>query len=196
MYLWCILCPLHTPFYTVASVTFILSTLCDTDPHDYAGLNYEPRDVDFLNEVAAEIPTLWREVGMELGLKPHQLDCIETEQNRNQVQCFGAVFRRWREQQTTPCTWATIIQALQTKAVSQHKLAQELKKKFVTPWNTIVSLYHDRNSHSIGECSTAEFNIILYHLMFCIVLYCALTVIAKLNRFQNHILTTLSEFWA
>ena len=41
------------------------------DTHEYAGLNYEPRDVDFLNEVAAEIPTLWREVGMELGLKPH-----------------------------------------------------------------------------------------------------------------------------
>jgi len=32
-------------------------------------------NVDFLNEVAA---TLWREVGKELGLKPHQLDCIET----------------------------------------------------------------------------------------------------------------------
>jgi len=41
-----------------------------------------------------------------------------------------------------------------------------------------------------------QFNIILYHLMFCIVLYCALTVIAKLNRFQNYIWTTLSEFWA
>ena len=104
-----------------------------TDAHEYAGLKYEPRDVDFLNEVAAEIPTLWREVGMELGLKPHQLDCIEIEQNRNQIRCFGAVFRKWREQQTTPCTWATIIQALQTKAVSQHRLAQELKGRFAKP---------------------------------------------------------------
>ena len=111
----------------------LINCFCVTDPSKYAGLNYEPSDVDFLNEVAAEIPTLWREVGMELGLKPHQLDCIEIEQNRNQVRCFGAAFRKWMEQQTSPCTWATIIQALQTKAVSQHKLAQELKRKFATP---------------------------------------------------------------
>ena len=99
-----------------------------TDPSEYAGLDYEPSDVDFLNKVAAEIPTLWKEVGIQLGLGPYQLDCIETEENRNQLRCFSTVFRKWREQQTTPYTWATIIQALQTKAVNQHKLAQELKK--------------------------------------------------------------------
>ena len=101
-----------------------------TDPDDYSGLRYEPKDVDLLNEVAAEIPTLWREMGLELGLSHHHLDCIETEQNRKQIRCFGEVLRSWREQQTAPYTWETIIQAMQTKAVSQYKLAQILKKKF------------------------------------------------------------------
>ena len=101
-----------------------------TGPDEYIGLRYEPKDVDLLNEVAAEIPTLWREMGLELGLSHHHLDCIETEQNRKQIRCFGEVLRSWREQQTAPYTWETIIQALQTKAVSQYKLAQILKKKF------------------------------------------------------------------
>ena len=101
-----------------------------TDPDEYIGLRYEPKDVDLLNEVAAEIPTLWREMGLELGLAHHHLDCIETEQNRKQIRCFGEVMKSWREQQTAPYTWETIIRALQTKAVSQYKLAQILKKKF------------------------------------------------------------------
>ena len=101
-----------------------------TNPDDYTGLGYEPKDIDLLNEVAAEIPTLWREMGLELGLSHHHLDCIETEQNRKQIRCFGEVLRSWREQQTAPYTWETIIQVLQTKGVSQYKLAQILKKKF------------------------------------------------------------------
>ena len=101
-----------------------------TNPDDDTGLRYEPKDVDLLNEVAAEIPTLWREMGLELGLAHHHLDCIETEQNRKQIRCFGEVMKSWREQQTAPYTWETIIQALQKKAVGQYKLAQILKKKF------------------------------------------------------------------
>ena len=101
-----------------------------TDPHDYTGLRYEPKDVDLLNEVAAEIPTLWREMGLELGLSHHHLDCIETEQNKKQIRCFEEVLKSWREQQTAPYTWETIIQALQKRAVGQYKLAQILKKKF------------------------------------------------------------------
>ena len=103
---------------------------CVTDPGEYTGLNYDPKNTDLLNEVAAEIPTLWREIGLELGLADHHLDCIETEQNRKQIRCFGEVLRSWREQQTAPYTWETIIRALQTKAVGQYKLAQTLKKKF------------------------------------------------------------------
>ena len=102
-----------------------LSTKLD----DYTGLDYEPKNTDLLNEVAAEIPTLWRETGLELGLVDHHLDCIETEQNRRQIRCFG-VLRSWREQQTAPYTWETIIRALQTKAVGQYKLAWTLTKKF------------------------------------------------------------------
>ena len=108
------------------------STFIDfaTHPDDYTGLRYEPKDIDLLNEVAAEIPTLWREIGLELGLSHRHLDCIETEQNKKQIRCFGEVLRSWREQQTAPYTWETIIRALQTKAVCQYKLVQILKKKF------------------------------------------------------------------
>ena len=113
---------------TVYNVSLILNFA--TYPDDYTGLRYEPKDTDLLNEVAAEIPTLWREMGLELGLAHHHLDCIETEQNKKQIRCFGEVLRTWREQQKTPYTWETIIRALQTKAVSQYELAHTLKKKF------------------------------------------------------------------
>ena len=33
-----------------------------TDPDEYIGLRFEPKDTDLINEVAAEIPTLWREM--------------------------------------------------------------------------------------------------------------------------------------
>ena len=99
-----------------------------TDSDEYIGLRYEPKNIDLINEVAAEIPMLWREIGLELGLADHHLDCIETEQNRKQFRCFREVLRSWREQQTAPYTWETIIRALQTKAVGQYKLAQTLKK--------------------------------------------------------------------
>ena len=104
-----------------------------TYPDDYTGLQYEPKDIDLLNEVAAEIPTLWKEMGLELGLSLRHLDCIETEQNKKQIRCFGEVLTSWREQQTAPYTWETIIRALQTKAVNQYKLAWILKKKFAQP---------------------------------------------------------------
>ena len=101
-----------------------------TDPDAYTGLRYVPKNIDLLNEVAAEIPTLWREMGLELGLAHPHLDCIETEQNRKQIRCFEEVLNSWRKQQTAPYTWETIIQALQKKAVGQYELAQILKKKF------------------------------------------------------------------
>ena len=101
-----------------------------TDPDEYTGLRYEPKYIDLINKVATEIPTLWREIGLELGLAHHRLDCIETEQNRKQIRCFGEVLRSWREQHTAPYTWETIIRALQTKVVGQYELAQTLKKKF------------------------------------------------------------------
>ena len=87
--------------------------------------------IDLLNEVASEIPTLWREMALQLGLAHHHLDCFKTEQNKKQIRCFGEVLRSWREQQTTPYTWETIIRALQTKAVSQYKLAQILKNSLL-----------------------------------------------------------------
>ena len=52
--------------------------------------------IDLLNEVASEIPTLWREMALQLGLAHHHLDCIKTEQNKKQIRCFGEVLRSWK----------------------------------------------------------------------------------------------------
>ena len=45
--------------------------------------------IDLLNEVASEIPTLWREMALQLGMAHHHLDCFKTKQNKKQIRCFG-----------------------------------------------------------------------------------------------------------
>ena len=117
--------------YTSIAVSFTnghsrFITLVD----EYAGLSHEPSEIELLNEVAAEIPTKWREVGIELGLRLPELDCIEVEQSKNQIRCFSAVFSRWKNQQTSDYTWVNVVKALQAKAVGEQRLAQTLKSKF------------------------------------------------------------------
>ena len=92
-----------------------------------AGLDSEPELPDLINEVATEIPSKWKDVGLQLGLGHGVLRGIGGEASH----CYMEVFTRWKNQKSTmyPCTWSTLVHILQTRAVGEEKLADEIRNK-------------------------------------------------------------------
>ena len=80
-----------------------------------------------MNMVATSIPTLWREVGCELGLTQEQMDTIKADTGGIQVRCFCEVFRIWKKE-TDDFTWSAIITALKAKQVGHARLAERIKR--------------------------------------------------------------------
>ena len=96
-----------------------------------AGLDSEPELPDLMNEVAAEIPGRWRDMGLQLGLDHRVLETIAKISQGDSNFCFSNVFTRWKNQTSTtdPYTWSTIVQALETPAVGEERLAYKIKSK-------------------------------------------------------------------
>ena len=88
----------------------------------------EPELVELMNEVAAHIPSKWREVGIQLHLNPDHLDGIAVSVSSTHDR-FCSVFTLWKKQMTSPYKWSTIIHALKAPAVNEIRLAEELKNK-------------------------------------------------------------------
>ena len=91
-----------------------------------------PSTRDLMNDVAAEIPAKWRDVGIQLGLSPRILDNIQSQaagRPDSNMHAFEQVFEQWQRQGTRPYTWRTIIDALKAPAVGELALANDLEVK-------------------------------------------------------------------
>jgi len=93
-----------------------------------AGLDSQPELSDLMNEVAAKIPSNWRDVGLQLGVDHGVLEGIATISLGDTNHCYANVFTRWKNQNSTthPYTWLTIVQALQSPAVGERRLADKI----------------------------------------------------------------------
>ena len=89
----------------------------------------EPEFSDLMNEVAAKKPNKWRDIGIQLGLTPNELSSFSLTCFGNPNPCFTAIFTAWKDRGTRPYTWATIIEVLQSPAVGELRLAEDLKLK-------------------------------------------------------------------
>jgi len=87
-----------------------------------AGLDSEPELLDLTNWVAAKIPARWREVGLQLNIKPGELDAIRGHN-------FEEVFTLWKTQRRCDYTWRKLLQALEAPAITEMKLAYEIRIK-------------------------------------------------------------------
>ena len=98
-----------------------------------AGLNSEPELSDLMKEVAAKIPGKWRDVGLQLGSDQELLGGIASISPGDTDHCYRNVFTRWKKQNSTthPYTWSTVVQALQTPAVGEERLADKIKIKLI-----------------------------------------------------------------
>lgn len=95
----------------------------------HEALQTEPSHRDLLNLVAAVIPNKWKEVGIQLGLSPGELDVIYDRQNRDAKKCYMDVFDTWKKEEKR--TWASLIEALSSPYVSATTLATEISKKII-----------------------------------------------------------------
>ena len=101
----------------------------------YAGLETEPELSDLMNEVASKVPSKWKQISIQLGLTPSDQECFMASTPNDPLQCFTSVFRVWKCRATRPYTWSTVIEALQSPAVDEMRLAQELRTKLQSNTN-------------------------------------------------------------
>ena len=89
----------------------------------------------FCNEIASEIPTKWRLLGISLHISTEMLDGFEKKHGSNLIQCFLEVFKSWREANSlsAPFTSSALVQALQRNFVGEDTLAAQLRKIYSIP---------------------------------------------------------------
>ena len=92
---------------------------------------------DLMNHVAAALPTKWKMVGVQLGLSLAKLDEIEASNFGNCKCCFSSVFSEWEKLNTTPYSWSTIIDVLQTPCVEENRVAEDLRSYLVDDYDNM-----------------------------------------------------------
>ena len=96
---------------------------------NYAGLESEPELSDLMNEVASKVSAKWKEISIQLGLTVNDQKCFIDVTSGDPNQCLTFVFNVWKNRATRPYKWSTVIEVLETPAVGEKRLAQELKTK-------------------------------------------------------------------
>ncbi len=98
------------------------------------GLQSEPEMKDLINDVAAEIPWLWDQIGIQLDVPYKDLKGYEERNpSASSSKMFTYVFASWQSRRTSEYTWAKLITALRSPAVFQNRLADELTEKVMGP---------------------------------------------------------------
>lgn len=84
--------------------------------------------------IGVKIPSQYLSIGLQLGLTESQLEAIHPrhqsldEYNRT----FYEIFKKWKKCGSPAYTWGTIIKVLQSDAVNQASLADEVAKYLYT----------------------------------------------------------------
>ena len=121
-------------FNTCSHTNIFITQICfsiDLHSRYAAGLDSEPEPSDLLNEIAAEIPSKWRDMGQQLGLDHGVLEKIASISPKDTNLCYSNVFTIWKNQNSTkhPYTWSTVVQALNANAVGEKRLASKITNK-------------------------------------------------------------------
>ncbi|XP_019850491.1 PREDICTED: polyubiquitin-like isoform X1 [Amphimedon queenslandica] len=91
----------------------------------------DPSIRKLLEEVAARAPNEWIKIGTMLDIDQHVLDGIKSQFNGNLMECYRAVFNKWKATTPRPYNWATIVEILESQVVQRNDLAVEIKRKYL-----------------------------------------------------------------
>ena len=93
-------------------------------------LEREPELSDLMNDVASKVSAKWRQISIQLGLTHNDQGCFADATDNNAMNCFALVLNAWKNRATRPYTWSTMIEVLNSPAVAEVRLAQELTTKY------------------------------------------------------------------
>ena len=80
-----------------------------------------------MSHVAVKTQVKWFQVGIQLDIDQSKLNAYEA-QSKDQMRCYTNVFTEWESAGKPPYTWATIIEALESAAVSEMNTASNVRK--------------------------------------------------------------------
>ena len=86
--------------------------------------------------LCAEVATQtnkWKEIALQLDITHNDIERIEMENKGSIKECFTKMFDKWRKAAHPPFTWGTIIAVLQSEAVEEYHLAQQLQERYCPP---------------------------------------------------------------
>ena len=89
-----------------------------------------------MNEVASRVSSKWKEISIQLGLTLNDQKYFMELTSGHPLQCFTFVFTVWKSRATRPYKWSTMIEALESPGVDEMRLAQELRKKLQSEWDS------------------------------------------------------------
>ena len=97
------------------------------NPKRLSPLEKPPELRDLLNQVAIEASGKWKKLGIQLKIDYHKLKTISKENHEDSFECYTEMFEKWRMCGNPPYTWATVIDALRTKLMSEEELARKVE---------------------------------------------------------------------
>lgn len=101
----------------------------EDEPHPILGT--QPTLKDLSNDIVVPLKSKWREIGIQLGVSPDDLDMFYDIRNRNIPLCFTDVLEKWRKSDELPYTWATILEILESPFIGEVAVASAIKKKLI-----------------------------------------------------------------
>ena len=110
--------------------TLPIFVIIDPDP-DYNPTTTGPSFDDLMDDVAAEAPDQWMNVGIKLRISFECLNSIDKQHHGDPMRCYAAVFSKWKSTGTLAYTWETIINVLESNLVKKIDLAKTIKKKYM-----------------------------------------------------------------
>lgn len=88
-----------------------------------------------MNHVAPKVQAKWFQVGIQLNIDMTTLQVIGL-QPQDPLLCCTRVFVEWERAKKSSYTWATIIRALESEAVKEKSVANELQEWLKEKLNT------------------------------------------------------------
>ena len=98
--------------------------------HSYYSAD-KPTLQELSSHVIVKAAKKWHSLGIQLGLPPECLDAIEQNHSRDSQRCCEEIFKDWLVRPQLEPSWSSLIEALESDAVSQNNVACELKKHFL-----------------------------------------------------------------
>ena len=90
-------------------------------------LSSPPSTAAFLNKVATKIPAKWKLFAYSLNMEEDALDEVTLKLQHSPTECFMSVFSSWKKERDPPFTWETVIDILQSPAVAEKNMAEDIK---------------------------------------------------------------------